>query len=80
MSYSGFDSLAVNIIRTVFRIDIVERHIMDESSVIKLDLKKSNSSCISSTADVTSSNVKIVDAFAFVRVKCEVEVSTVYFI
>jgi hypothetical protein len=30
-------------------------------------------------ADATCSSVKIVDAFAFVEVKCEVAVSTVYF-
>jgi hypothetical protein len=51
---------------------------MDESNVMKLDTENSNSSCISSTADVTSSNVKIVERFAFVGLKCEVRISTVY--
>ena len=52
---------------------------MDESNVMKPDTEHSNLSRTSSTADATSSNVKIVVPFAFLEVKCEVAVSTVHF-
>jgi hypothetical protein len=52
---------------------------MDESNVMKPDREHSNLSRISSTADATSSSVQIVDPFAFLEVKCEVAVTTVYF-
>jgi hypothetical protein len=51
---------------------------MDESNVMKPDTINSNLSRIS-TANATCSSVKIVDHFAFVEVKCEVAVNTVYF-
>jgi len=46
---------------------------------MKPDREHSNLSHTSSTADATSSNVQNVDPCAFVEVKCEVAVSTVYF-
>jgi len=52
---------------------------MDESNVMKPDTENSNSSPVSSPSDVTSRSVKILDPFAFVEVKCEVAVITVYF-
>ena len=51
---------------------------MGESNVMKPKTGNSNLSRISSTADNTSSSIKIVDPFAFVEVKCEVEVSSVF--
>jgi len=51
---------------------------MDESNVTKPDTENSNSSPISLTSDATSSIVKIVDPFAFVEVKREVAVITVF--
>ena len=51
---------------------------MDETNVMKPDTENSNSSLMSMTSDAASSNVKTVDPFAFVEVKCEVAVSTVY--
>jgi len=52
---------------------------MDESNVMKPYTENSNLYHISSTADATSSTVKIVDPFGFVKVKCKVEVSSVFF-
>jgi hypothetical protein len=48
---------------------------MDEDNVLKDDSESSNSSLTSSTSEATSSNVKNVDPFTFVEVKCEIEVS-----
>jgi hypothetical protein len=77
MSYSGFGSFSSNGVRKMFRIVIGWWHKTDESNVMKQDTENSNLSRISSTADDTSSSVKIVDRFEFVEVKCEVAVSTV---
>ena len=52
---------------------------MDESNVMNPDREHSHLSRTSSTADATSSNVQNVVPFAFLEVKCEVVVSTVYF-
>ena len=52
---------------------------MDESNAMKPDTENSNLSRIFSTADASSSSVQNVDPCAFVEVKCEVAVSTVYF-
>ena len=46
---------------------------------MKPDREHSDLSRISSTGDATSSNVQNLDPCAFVEVKCEVVVSTVYF-
>ena len=51
---------------------------MDESNVIKPDTENSNLSRKSSPSDVTSRSVKILYPFAFVEVKCEVAVITVF--
>jgi hypothetical protein len=45
---------------------------------MKPDTENSNLFHISSTADASSSTVKIVDPFTFVKVKCEVEVNSVF--
>jgi hypothetical protein len=51
---------------------------MDESNVMKPDTENSNLSRKSPPSDATSSSVKTVDSFAFVEVKCEVAVITVF--
>jgi hypothetical protein len=52
---------------------------MNESNITKPVTDNSNSSRISPTSDGTYSCVQNLDHFAFVEVKCEVAVSTVYF-
>ena len=52
---------------------------MNESNITKPVTDNSNSSRIPPTSDGTSSSVQNLDPFAFVEVKCEVAVSTVYF-